>query len=46
LWVWLAFAETPSALAMLGAAIVLAALIANEILGRLRTPPASAKDKS
>jgi drug/metabolite transporter (DMT)-like permease len=44
LWVWLAFAETPSALAMLGAAIVLAALIANEILGRLRTPPRSAKD--
>lgn len=41
LWVWLAFAETPSGLAMFGAGIVLASLIANELLGRLRTPSAS-----
>jgi drug/metabolite transporter (DMT)-like permease len=43
LWVWLAFAETPSGLAMFGAAIVLVSLIANELVGRLRPAPASAK---
>ncbi|MFM7346887.1 MAG: DMT family transporter [Tagaea sp.] len=43
LWVWLAFAETPSGLAMLGAGIVLASLVANELFGRLRPAPGSAK---
>ena len=46
LWVWLAFAETPSGLAMLGAAIVLAALIGNELLGRLRPARGSDMEKT
>jgi drug/metabolite transporter, DME family len=46
LWVWLAFAETPSGVAMLGAAIVLAALIGNELFGRLRPAQGSVKDKA
>lgn len=45
LWVWFAFAETPSHVAILGAAIVLGALVGNELLGRLRPAPGSAKQR-
>jgi drug/metabolite transporter (DMT)-like permease len=44
LWVWLGFGEAPSAAALVGGAIVVAALAANELwaLARHRPPPASA----
>ncbi|HEV8097261.1 MAG TPA: DMT family transporter [Burkholderiales bacterium] len=42
LWVWLGIGERPSALAITGAAIVLAALLANEWIGLRRARPAPA----
>src|SRR5262245_22724509 len=43
LWVWIAIRETPSTAALLGGAVVLAALVANIALeGRIATAPARA----
>jgi drug/metabolite transporter (DMT)-like permease len=42
LWVWLGIGERPSALALTGAAIVSAALLANEWIGLRRARPAPA----
>ena len=35
-WVWLAYGETPSSMALLGGALILGALLANSLAGRAR----------
>jgi drug/metabolite transporter (DMT)-like permease len=38
-WVWLAYGETPSSMALLGGALIFGALLANSLLGRRRDGP-------
>lgn len=38
-WVWLAYGETPSSMALLGGALIVGALLANSLLGRRRDGP-------
>lgn len=45
LWVWLAFAEQPAVLTLVGGAIVLAAVLADVLHARVDEPPASARSR-